>query len=674
VSVDSGTKDQDGSVDGGGGSPKTKRCKAKNGNPVSSKPKVKRARGKTSKCWKHFTMTPVEGEPLPKAKCNYCGDLFLYKEGGQTTSLNRHNEICQEYKEFLRKGQIQGQGTLSFQPGGSSHSSVCTEYNHEETRKIIAKMFIVHDYPFRMVEHKWFNILMRHMNQKYKFIGRKTIRKECIKVYESEKELLKKSLRDVEHISLTCDLWTSNQTLSYMALVAHYIDADWVMQCRVLNFVELDPPHSGVIIAQAVMECLAEWKIEDKVISLTMDNASSNDAAAKNLMAKFLARKVPGFIPHHFHVRCCAHIVNLVVQVGLEPLQPFTLSLRETVKYMKKSTSRMYKFVEVCKTLNMKLGAGLCLDVSTRWSSTYKMFDACTPYRAAFHEYGDHDLNYKWEPSHVDWNMYAAVQPILAEFAEITKVLSGSLYPTANVFYPYIVTVKMELVKASKSRNEFLKAMANAMLDKFAKYWEEKNNVMALATILDPRWKMKFVAFCFEEIYGEEKGKEEVADIKKELYSIYDTYNVEYQKRKSGVDGSDKRSSTMQTGTTTSTARTSLFRKHLQATSTETSKSELSRYLDEANVDPDDTTFVLLDWWKVNTHRFPVVSRMARRFLTIPATSVSSESTFSTGGRVLDDYRSSLLPAMVERLVCASSWIRGSYNDNKSLRVVVCLI
>uniref|UniRef100_A0ACD5UPI0 Uncharacterized protein n=1 Tax=Avena sativa TaxID=4498 RepID=A0ACD5UPI0_AVESA len=509
MSVYSGNKDEDGSVDGGGG------ASQKNGNPVSPKPKPKRVRGKTSKRWKHFTMTPVEGEPLPKANCNYCGDLVLYNEGGQTSSLNRHNEICQDYQEFLMKGQIQGQGTLSCQPGGSSLTSVCTKYNHEETCKIIAKMIIVHDYPFRMVEHKWFNILMRHMNQKYKFIGRKTIRKECIKVYESEKELLKKSLRDVEHISLTCDLWASNQTLSYMALVAHYIAADWVMQCRVLNFIELDPPHSGVIIAQAVMECLAEWKIEEKVISLTMDNASSNDVAAKNLMAKFVARKVPGFIPHHFHVRCCGHIVNLVVQDGLQPLQPFTHSLRETVKYMKKSTSRMYKFVEVCKTLNMKLGTGLCLDVSTKWSSTYKMFDACTPYRAAFHEYGDHDLNYKWDPSHVDWNMYATVHPILAEFAEITKVLSGSLYPTANVFYPYIVTMKMELVKASKSRNEFLKAMANAMLDKFAKYWEEKNNVMALATILDPRWKTKFVAFCFEEIYGEEKGKEEVDDITK---------------------------------------------------------------------------------------------------------------------------------------------------------------
>uniref|UniRef100_A0A452ZSF2 HAT C-terminal dimerisation domain-containing protein n=1 Tax=Aegilops tauschii subsp. strangulata TaxID=200361 RepID=A0A452ZSF2_AEGTS len=50
---------------------------------------------------------------------------------------------------------------------------------------------------------------------------------------------------------------------------------------------------------------------------------------------------------------------------------------------------------------------------------------------------------------------------------------------------------------------------------------------------------------------------------------------------------------------------------------------------------------------------------MARRFLTIPASSVSSESSFSTGGRILDDYRSSLKPYMVEALVCGGSYIKG---------------
>jgi hypothetical protein len=51
---------------------------------------------------------------------------------------------------------------------------------------------------------------------------------------------------------------------------------------------------------------------------------------------------------------------------------------------------------------------------------------------------------------------------------------------------------------------------------------------------------------------------------------------------------------------------------------------------------------------------------MTKKFLVVPASSVSSESTFSSGGRILDDYRSSLKPATVQALVCASSWIRGS--------------
>jgi len=46
-----------------------------------------------------------------------------------------------------------------------------------------------------------------------------------------------------------------------MCLVAHYIDSDWVLQCRVLNFLEVDPPHTGLVIAHAVFECLVEWKI-----------------------------------------------------------------------------------------------------------------------------------------------------------------------------------------------------------------------------------------------------------------------------------------------------------------------------------------------------------------------------------------------------------------------------
>lgn len=51
---------------------------------------------------------------------------------------------------------------------------------------------------------------------------------------------------------------------------------------------------------------------------------------------------------------------------------------------------------------------------------------------------------------------------------------------------------------------------------------------------------------------------------------------------------------------------------------------------------------------------------MARDVLSIPVTSVASESAFSTAGRVLDPFRSSLTPNIVEALVCTQDWLRCS--------------
>jgi hypothetical protein len=161
---------------------------------------------------------------------------------------------------------------------------------------------------------------MKYMNHQYEFIGRKPIRKECLKVFEAERHSLMKVLNGVDKIAFTTDLWTSNQTLSYMCLVAHF------------SFLELDPRHSGHVISQAVFECVATWKIEDKIISITLDNAANNDVAIRNLKAMFAARSSYCFVPIYFHVRCCAHIINLVVTNGTATISHLTTNMRESVK------------------------------------------------------------------------------------------------------------------------------------------------------------------------------------------------------------------------------------------------------------------------------------------------------------------------------------------------------
>ena len=66
-----------------------------------------------------------------------------------------------------------------------------------------------------------------------------------------------------------------------------------------------------------------------------------------------------------------------------------------------------------------------------------------------------------------------------------------------------------------------------------------------------------------------------------------------------------------------------------------------------------DVKFEILGWWKTNSNKYQVLFKLARDVLALPVSTVASESTFSTGGHILDPFRSSLSPLMVQDLVCA---------------------
>ena len=94
-------------------------------------------------------------------------------------------------------------------------------------------------------------------------------------------------------------------------------------------------------------------------------------------------------------------------------------------------------------------------------------------------------------------------------------------------------------------------------------------------------------------------------------------------------------------------------------------KNDVKIYLLEPCEDIEDEDFDILNWWRVNGSKYRVLSKLARDIFAIQVSTVASESAFSTGGRILDPFRSSLTPKMVETLVCTQNWLKASPNMDR---------
>ncbi|KAI9174084.1 hypothetical protein LWI28_011706 [Acer negundo] len=90
-----------------------------------------------------------------------------------------------------------------------------------------------------------------------------------------------------------------------------------------------------------------------------------------------------------------------------------------------------------------------------------------------------------------------------------------------------------------------------------------------------------------------------------------------------------------------------------------TQRTQLDLYLEERRLERS-MDLNILDFWKRNQPRYPELAAMARDVLSIPISTVASESAFSIGGRVLDQFRSSPSSNVAQAIVCSRDWIFGN--------------
>ncbi|XP_027114057.1 zinc finger BED domain-containing protein RICESLEEPER 2 isoform X1 [Coffea arabica] len=615
----------------------------------------------TSEVWDYFNIIPKKdpNEEL-KCQCKKCGNEYSAESKSGTGNLHRHIKKCvkmttKDIGQYLITSDKGALGTRNAQ------------FSQDKFRELLVHAIVRHELPFSFVEYEGIKNVLTYLEPQIKHITRNTAKSDIKKLHAREINRLGSELRGCpSRICLTSDAWTSIVTDGYLSLTAHYIDSNWLLQKKILNFSYMPPPHNGVALAEKIYSLASSWGIEKKLFSITLDNASANDscvAILKNQLKLKNSLVCDGVL---FHVRCCAHILNLIVQDGLKEIDKSVELIRECVKYVKGSQTRKLRFTECVTQTSLDSKKALVQDVPTRWNSTYRMLSSALYYRLAFCHLQLSDSNFRCCPSLEEWGRVEKICSFLQVFYEATNAFSGSKYPTSNLYFPQVFKIQLKLSEECKSSDDFMKRIGSQMFVKFNKYWSEFNLLLAIAVVFDPRYKFQFIEFSYNKLYG--PGSNELVKIRNALFDVYNeyvrTFNI------SGASSSCSRGSNevYSHGAKDQEDNQSFdvleefdqFDTFEFASSAQ--KSQLEMYLDEPRAKRSSHINVL-DYWKAQQFRFPDLSKLARDILCVPVSTVASESAFSLGGRILDQFRSSLSPQIVEALVCTKDWLFGDKSE-----------
>lgn len=241
-----------------------------------------------------------------------------------------------------------------------------------------------------------------------------------------------------------------------------------------------------------------------------------------------------------------------------------------------------------------------------------------------------------------DKSVVNIIHQYLEPFYKTTNNICTSKVPTVGLVLFFMDHISETIATCRESRHspEWLKNAAEEMAKKARSYINQVSNIFTYMTaILDPRIKGELIP----ESLNSENFLEEA---KTHFMRNYST--THFPSMTSGYNAQE-----IEDGGSVSFAEEIARKK--RRTNMSSATDELTQYLSEA---PAPIPTDVLEWWKVNSARYPRLSVMARDFLAVQATSVVPEELFCGKGDEIDKQRFCMAHDSTQPILCIKSWIQ----------------
>ena len=161
----------------------------------------------------------------------------------------------------------------------------------ESFKALLIKWIVEQNLPLTAVESDTFRDLLCLLSKEvdaYLPLSGDTIHNWIMTEFDLRKQSIKRQLYDepISKIHLTFDMWTSENKLALLGVVAHYLDkTTWKNRSRLIALRRITGIYSGENMASHLLEVAQEYEITDKLGFFTLDNAGTNDTCLHTFLS-----------------------------------------------------------------------------------------------------------------------------------------------------------------------------------------------------------------------------------------------------------------------------------------------------------------------------------------------------------------------------------------------------
>ncbi|XP_046894665.1 zinc finger BED domain-containing protein 4-like isoform X2 [Hypomesus transpacificus] len=520
--------------------------------------------------------------------------------------------------------------------------------------------------PCSLVEDEGFSAFVMKLDPDYVLPTKKALKTRVASQCDIINDSVASEVERADFISLTSDTWTSTSMNTYVSVTGHLVTEASQLCTFLLGVCRLPENHKAVHLEEARNQLVASRGLHSKVaafVTETSDNMST-------MLQKLGVLLLPSF----------AHVLNQVVKMSMEAtteLQEIRSQARTIVAFFKSNPVAKERLAAVQKQLN-RPGQKLLLEVESRWNSSFSMLQCLFHQReavAASLSTLDTDISplgsADYEVIHQCLGVLDPFHQATGELASERRVSASKIIPLVRMLRVILMEKRSTSVPSHPTAAQLSSHLQRALQTSCGSV--ESEPVLALATLLDPRFKV--LAFgnpgCAQDA---------VKQLTSECAVLIRVNSVKSQSSPSKASASPaspvaKHTATwtMETAADDATATPARLASELGGaatgcqsgglwemfdskvgetqsvqSSTADAAVEVQRYLSDTYLHRGENP---MHYWERHSKVYPHLFSLARKYLSVPASALPCHRLFTKAGEVFNKRRSCLSMNAVEHIM-----------------------